>query len=73
MDPDPTAAGSNVGGDAVSMDEDGMPAPLDPSTVEAIGDALETYYRALIEEPLPARLLVLLAELEAKEGGAAET
>ena len=41
---------------------------LDPATVEAIGDALQTFYRALIEEPLPARLLALLAELEAKEG-----
>jgi hypothetical protein len=42
---------------------------LDP-VVDAIGQALQTFYRALVEEPLPSRLLVLLAELEAKEGGA---
>jgi len=41
---------------------------LDPATVDALGDALQTFYRSLIEEPLPARLLDLLAKLDAKEG-----
>lgn len=40
-----------------------------PEIVKTIGDALQAHYRALIDEPLPARILVMLAELEAKEGG----
>ena len=33
-----------------------------------IGLTLRAYYRALTEEPLPARLLTLLDDLEAKDG-----
>lgn len=65
------ASGSIHGRDAISEDVHGPLAQLEPPTIEAISDALQKYYRALIEEPLPARLLVLLAELEARERGGA--
>jgi hypothetical protein len=42
-------------------------APLDPAINATIGRRLEAHYRALAEEPLPDRFIVLLAELEAKE------
>jgi hypothetical protein len=35
--------------------------------LKAIGDALRAHYNAIAMEPLPARFLVMLAELEAKE------
>jgi hypothetical protein len=40
---------------------------LDPSVVNAIGNALLAHYRDLTDEPLPDRFLVMLSELEAKE------
>ena len=40
---------------------------VSPLVVEAIGKALQSHYRAIAELPLPDRLLVLLAELEARE------
>jgi Anti-sigma factor NepR len=64
-------ASGRVGGrGAISEDVEETPVELTAPAIEAIGDALQTYYRALIEEPLPAHFLTLLAELEAKEGGA---
>ena len=69
MKPGPKGA-SGPGGEeeVLAVNAAEIPGRLDPRTVEAIGDALQTFYRALIDEPLPARLLALLAELEAKEG-----
>jgi hypothetical protein len=40
---------------------------LDPSVVNAIGNALMAHYRDLTNAPLPDRFLVMLSELEAKE------
>lgn len=40
---------------------------VSPIVVEAIGKALQSHYRAIAELPLPDRLVVLLAELEARE------
>lgn len=50
-------------------DEDGKPTVLDPRIQEAIGRSLKAHYDDLVREPIPDRLLVLLAELEAKERG----
>jgi hypothetical protein len=50
-------------------DEDGEPVVLDPRIQEAIGRSLKTHYDELVKEPIPDRLLVLLAQLEAKERG----
>ena len=47
--------------------DDRSSARLDPESVEVIGLALRAYYRALTEEPLPPRLLTLLADLEARD------
>jgi Anti-sigma factor NepR len=40
---------------------------IDERALKAIGDALQAHYNAIAMEPLPARFLVMLAELEAKE------
>lgn len=48
-------------------DEDGPPVALDPRIQEAIGRSLKAHYDDLVKEPVPDRLLVLLAQLEAKE------
>jgi FixJ family two-component response regulator len=42
---------------------------LDQRIQDAIGRSLKAHYDDLVSEPVPARLLVLLAELEAKEKG----
>jgi Anti-sigma factor NepR len=42
---------------------------LDPKIQEALGRALKAHYDDLVSAPIPDRLLVLLAELEAKEQG----
>jgi hypothetical protein len=47
--------------------EDG--AEVSPLVVEAVGKALTAHFKAIAEMPLPDRLLVLLAELEAREHG----
>ena len=47
---------------------DEAPSEVSPVVVDAIGRALKAHYRAIAEIPLPDRFLVLLAELEAKEG-----
>ena len=61
--------GSPVGGerDESADPEDQASARLDPESVKAIGLTLRAYYRALTEQPLPPRLLTLLADLEARE------
>ena len=44
-------------------------AEVSPLVVEAVGKALTAHFQAIAEMPLPDRLLVLLAELEAREHG----
>lgn len=48
-------------------DDDGQDIVLDPRIQDAIGKSLKAHYDDLISAPIPDRLLVLLAELEAKE------
>jgi hypothetical protein len=50
-------------------DGTGAAAELDPKIQEALGRALKAHYDDLVSAPIPDRLLVLLAELEAKEQG----
>jgi hypothetical protein len=50
-------------------DDCGKEPEVSPIVVEAIGKALQSHYRAIADLPLPDRLLVLLAELEARERG----
>jgi len=53
-----------------SMDEDDGQdegVNLSPLVVDAVGKALQAHFRAISDMPLPDRLLVLLAELEASE------
>jgi hypothetical protein len=61
--------GSPVGGkwDESADHDDKASARLDPESVKMIGLTLRAYYRALTEEPLPTRLLILLADLEARD------
>jgi hypothetical protein len=40
---------------------------VSPLVVDAVGKALKAHFQAIAELPLPDRLLVLLAELEARE------
>jgi hypothetical protein len=62
--------GSPIGGgkDESADPDDQASARLDPESVKVIGLTLRAYYRALTEEPLPSRLLTLLADLEARDG-----
>ncbi|WP_439574033.1 NepR family anti-sigma factor [Phreatobacter sp.] len=53
--------------DDPEKDDDGKPAVIDPRIQDAIGRSLKAHYDDLVKEPIPDRLLVLLAELEAKE------
>jgi hypothetical protein len=55
-----------VDDDQDALDE--ASSEVSPVVVDAIGKALKAHYRAIAEIPLPDRFLVLLAELEAKEG-----
>ena len=48
-------------------DEDASDAEVSPLVVEAVGKALHAHFQAIADMPLPDRLLVLLAELEARE------
>lgn len=55
-------------GDVDLHDDDFDKGPeVSPIVVEAIGKALQSHYRAIAELPLPDQLVVLLAELEARE------
>lgn len=40
---------------------------VSPLVVEAVGKALHAHFQSIAEMPLPDQLLVLLAELEARE------
>ena len=48
-------------------DEDDVGGETSPLVVEAVGRALQRHFQAIADMPLPDRLLVLLAELEARE------
>ena len=49
------------------FDDDEDAAEVSPLVVDAVGKALQAHFQAIAEMPLPDRLLVLLAELEARE------
>ena len=49
------------------FDDDDDAAEVSPLVVDAVGKALQAHFQAIAEMPLPDRLLVLLAELEARE------
>jgi hypothetical protein len=69
MTADPEDRGPSLDEQGVGSDEhpgDGAVA-VDQRALKAIGDALRAHYNAIAMEPLPARFLVMLAELEAKE------
>lgn len=55
-----------------AADDDNHEIVLDPRIQEAIGRSLKAHYDDLVKAPIPDRLLVLLAELEAKERRNAE-
>jgi hypothetical protein len=60
-----TGAGTPSQGEWVDEDEAG--GEVSPLVVDAVGRALQRHFQAIAEMPLPDRLLVLLAELEARE------
>ena len=49
------------------FDDEDEGAEVSPLVVDAVGKALQAHFQAIAEMPLPDRLLVLLAELEARE------
>jgi hypothetical protein len=51
--------------DALSDEELGE--QVSPLVLDAVGHALQAHFRAIADLPLPDHLLVLLAELEARE------
>ena len=64
----PGLAGQNKIADGKRLDdEDG--AEVSPLIVEAVGKALHAHFQAIADMPIPDRFMVLLAELEAREGG----
>ena len=60
-------SGTPDGKDDDDRDGEGPDVVLDPRIQDAIGKSLKAHYDDLINAPIPDRLLVLLAELEAKE------
>ncbi len=48
-------------------DDEDNETEVSPLVVEAVGKALHAHFQSIAEMPLPDRLLVLLAELEARE------
>jgi hypothetical protein len=59
--------GSVAGSPPTGDDEDEIGSEVSPLVVDAVGRALQRHFQAIAEMPLPDRLLVLLAELEARE------
>ncbi len=59
----PGAGSTPAGND----EEEEVGAEVSPLVVDAVGRALQRHFQAIAEMPLPDRLLVLLAELEARE------
>ena len=62
-----TGAGSPSSGGEWNDDDDDLAAEVSPLVVDAVGKALHAHFQAIADMPLPDRLLVLLAELEASE------
>ncbi len=54
-------------GKKVEKKGDGVNPPPDPTSVEAIGRALEKHYASLIQAPLPDKFVELLARLEREQ------
>lgn len=54
-------------GSTPAEDDEEVGAEVSPLVVDAVGRALQRHFQAIAEMPLPDRLLVLLAELEARE------
>jgi hypothetical protein len=48
-------------------EEEDSASEVSPLVVDAVGRALQRHFQAIADMPLPDRLLVLLAELEARE------
>jgi hypothetical protein len=61
-----SGAGSSPSQSDWEDDEDNA-TEVSPLVVDAVGKALHAHFQAIAEMPLPDRLLVLLAELEARE------
>lgn len=59
--------GPGAGSTPREDDEEEGGAEVSPLVVDAVGRALQRHFQAIAEMPLPDRLLVLLAELEARE------
>ena len=60
--------GPGVGSTPAENDEEEeVGAEVSPLVVDAVGRALQRHFQAIADLPLPDRLLVLLAELEARE------
>ena len=53
--------------DAKWDEEEDSGAEVSPLVVDAVGRALQAHFRAIADLPLPDHLMVLLAELEARE------
>jgi DNA mismatch repair protein MutH len=60
-------SGPGAGSRPDEDDEDELGAEVSPLVVDAIGRALQRHFQAIADMPLPDRMLVLLAELEASE------
>ena len=50
-----------------ALPDDELGDQVSPLVVDAVGQALQAHFSAIADLPLPDRLLVLLAELEANE------
>ena len=56
--------------DLLNVNGDPGPEPaLPPHVATFLGEQLQAYYARLINEPVPDRLLQLLAQLDTKQGG----
>lgn len=63
----PNSYGGRNGDDQDAQDFSTEEPALDPVIQDAIGKALKAHFQDLMQAPLPDRLVVLLAELQAKE------
>jgi hypothetical protein len=63
----PNSYGGRNGDESEARDFPNEEPALDPIVQEAIGKALKAHFQDLMQAPLPDRLVVLLAELQAKE------
>jgi hypothetical protein len=61
-----SGTGSTPADESWAGEEEGG-AEVSPLVVDAVGRALQRHFQSIADMPLPDRLLVLLAELEARE------